>query len=89
MAALISRCLKPPQAPPKEGMLPNGSELGEAFLNTEYTEGTKRQGDTEFLKEHGNPQKQTPMCNSTKSLPKSIYSLTPVPSPNGEGREHY
>ena len=37
---------------------------GEASLNTEYTDGTKPEGDTEFLKEHGNPQKQTPTCNS-------------------------
>ncbi|EEX18579.1 hypothetical protein HMPREF0973_01523 [Prevotella veroralis F0319] len=37
---------------------------GEAFLNTEYTDGTKPQGDTEFLTEHGNPQKLTPLSNS-------------------------
>ena len=37
---------------------------GEAFLNTEYTDGTKPEGDTEFLKEHGNPQKLTPFFNS-------------------------
>ena len=36
----------------------------EASLNTEYTDSTKPEGDTEFLKEHGNPQKQTPKCNS-------------------------
>ena len=37
---------------------------GEAPLNTEYTDGTKPEGDTEFLKEHGNPQKRTPLSNS-------------------------
>ncbi|EEX18545.1 hypothetical protein HMPREF0973_01489 [Prevotella veroralis F0319] len=36
----------------------------EASLNTEYTDGTKPKGDTEFLKEHGNLQRQTPKCNS-------------------------
>ena len=37
---------------------------GEAPLNTEYTDGTKPQGDTEFLTEHGIPQKLTPTCNA-------------------------
>ena len=37
---------------------------GEASLNTEYIDGTKLEGDTEFLKEHGNPQRQTPLYNS-------------------------
>ena len=34
------------------------------IFNTEYTDGTKPEGDTEFLKEHGNPQKLTPFFNS-------------------------
>ena len=34
------------------------------IFNTEYTDGTKPEGDTEFLKEHGNPRKLTPMYNS-------------------------
>ena len=37
---------------------------GEAALNTEYTDDTKPKGDTEFLKEHGNPQELTPTSNS-------------------------
>ena len=37
---------------------------GEASLNTKYTDGMKPKGDTEFLKEYGNPQKQMPTCNS-------------------------
>ncbi|EEX17549.1 hypothetical protein HMPREF0973_02599 [Prevotella veroralis F0319] len=34
------------------------------IFNTEYTDGTKPEGDTEFLTEHGNPWKQMPKCNS-------------------------
>ena len=34
------------------------------IFNTEYTDSTKPEGDTEFLKEHEIPQKQTPKCNS-------------------------
>ena len=37
---------------------------GGASLYTEYIDDTKPQGDTEFLKKHGNPQKLTPTCNS-------------------------
>ena len=37
---------------------------GEASLHTEYTDGTKPKGYTEFLKEYGNPQKLMPTCNS-------------------------
>ena len=36
----------------------------EHIFNTEYTDDTKPQGDTEFLKEHGNPQKRMPTYNS-------------------------
>ena len=38
--------------------------LCQSIFNTEYTDGTKPEGDTEFLKEHGNPQKRMPLCNS-------------------------
>ena len=34
------------------------------MFNTEYTDDTKPKGDTEFLKEHGKPQKRTPSYNS-------------------------
>ena len=37
---------------------------GEASLNIDYTDDTKPKGDTEFLTEHGNPQKLTPLSNS-------------------------
>ena len=36
---------------------------GEASFNTEYTDGTKPEGDTEFLTEHEIPQRQTPTYN--------------------------
>ena len=42
----------------------NEQELWGHIFNTEYTDGTKPEGDTEFLKEHGNPQRQMPLCNS-------------------------
>ena len=37
---------------------------GEASLHTEYTDGTKPEGYTEFLKEHEIPQKLMPLSNS-------------------------
>ena len=42
----------------------NEQELWGHIFNTEYTDDTKPQGDTEFLKEHGNPQKLTPTYKS-------------------------
>ena len=34
------------------------------IFNTEYTDGTKPEGYTEFLKEHEIPQKLMPLSNS-------------------------
>ena len=34
------------------------------IFNTEYTDGTKPEGYTEFLTEHGNPRKLMPLSNS-------------------------
>ncbi|EID32454.1 hypothetical protein HMPREF9969_1532 [Prevotella sp. oral taxon 306 str. F0472] len=33
--------------------------------------------------------KQTPTLIGEEASPPTIYSLTPNPSPNGEGREYY
>ena len=48
------------------------------IFNTEYTDGTKPEGNTEFLKEHGNPRKLTPMYNSKFKVHNSKLWLDKV-----------
>jgi len=54
----------------------------------EYTDDTEPERGTEFLKESlPKPLRREGMC-SPKPIFYSTNSLTPVPSPNGEGRDY-
>ena len=55
----------------------------------EYTDDTEPERGTEYLRESlPKPLRREGMC-SPKCFFLSKRSLTPVPSPNGEGRENY